>query len=146
MALSVAPRLTLSDTDRVTLSNWTRRRRTAQALVLRARIVLACSEPDAGSDGTLAERLGVSRPTVLKWRQRFTRLGLDAPRSGAPRIILDEQVERVLTTMLETLPANATLEHAQLGCTVGHEPDGHLAHLARLRPGAASHRDVQALH
>lgn len=112
MALSAAPRLGLSDIDRATLASWTRRRRTAQALALRARIVLACAQPDAGSDGVIAKRLGVSRPTVLKWRGRFARRGLDglldAPRSGAPRTILDEQVERVLTTTLETLPDNAT--------------------------------------
>jgi hypothetical protein len=39
-------------------------RRTAQALALRARIVLAC----AGSDGVIAQQRGVSRMTVMKWR------------------------------------------------------------------------------
>lgn len=112
MALSAVPHLTLSETDRSTLSGWLRRRRTAQALALRARIVLACAEPDAGSDSVIAKQLGVSRPTVLKWRQRFAKQGvdglLDAPRCGAPRTILDEHVERVITTTLEMQPTNAT--------------------------------------
>jgi len=112
MAASGTARLMLSADDRAVLAQWLRRRRTAQALALRARIVLACAEPGAGSDATIAQRLGVSRPTVLKWRQRFTRQGvnglLDAPRSGAPRTIGDDDVERVIVTTLETLPRNST--------------------------------------
>jgi Transposase and inactivated derivatives len=112
MAASAAPRLTLSETDRATLSSWLRRRRTAQALALRARIVLACAEPAAGADSVIAKQMGVSRPTVLKWRQRFAKQGvdglLDAPRCGAPRTILDEHVERVITTTLEMQPDKAT--------------------------------------
>jgi hypothetical protein len=39
--------LTLTSADREALERWTRRRTTAQALALRARIVLACAEPGA---------------------------------------------------------------------------------------------------
>jgi transposase len=112
MAVPGTARLALSAADRAMLAQWLRRRRTAQALALRARIVLACAEPHAGGDATIAHRLGVSRPTVLKWRQRFIRKGidglLDAPRAGAPRSIGDDAVERVIVTTLETLPDNAT--------------------------------------
>ena len=38
------PELTLSAEERETLQGWAQRRKTAQALALRARIVLACAE------------------------------------------------------------------------------------------------------
>jgi transposase len=60
----------------------------------------------------VAKALGVSRPTVALWRGRFTAHRLeglvDAPRSGAPRRIDDEAVERLVALTLEEAPANAT--------------------------------------
>ena len=93
--------LELSDEERQVL--WSRRRKTAQALALRSRIVLECA---AGRPNTeIAESLGVSRETVRKWRSRFAvdRLeGLsDEPRPGRPRLVSDERVELVLTKTLE---------------------------------------------
>jgi transposase len=102
--------LTLTDEDRRTLEGWTRRRKTAQALALRARIVLACAE--GGSNIAVAARLGVARGTVATWRSRFLRDGrdglLDEPRPGRPRTVTDEQVEQVVVTTLEQTPADAT--------------------------------------
>ncbi|BEK91944.1 hypothetical protein NSERKGN1266_78950 [Nocardia seriolae] len=96
----------LPDTERQVLVGWSRRRKTAQALALRSRIVLACAE--SGSNSEVARQLGVSRETVRKWRTRFERDRLeglsDEPRPGAPRKITDEQVEHVITTTLETSP------------------------------------------
>ncbi len=102
--------LVLSDEERDTLERWARRRKTAQALALRCRIVLECA---AGRSNTaVADELKVSKPTVGKWRQRFVEQRLDGlldePRPGAPRTITDEQVEDVVTRTLETTPANAT--------------------------------------
>lgn len=101
----------VSETDRAALEGWTRRRKTAQALALRARIVLACAEPGT-TNGAVAQALGVSRQTVATWRKRFAERGpdglLDEPRPGAPRRITDEQVERAVVTTLESTPANAT--------------------------------------
>jgi transposase len=100
----------LTDTDRRTLQGWTRRRKTAQALGIRARIVLACAE--GGSNTAVAARLGMSRNTVRIWRARFLRDGpdglLDEPRPGRPRTVSDEQVEQVVVTTLEETPADAT--------------------------------------
>lgn len=100
----------LSDEDRAELQAWRRRRKTAQALALRAGIVLDCAK---GLDNaTIAERHRVTTATVSKWRGRFARLGLeglmDAPRSGTPRSITDEQVEAVIARTLETTPEDAT--------------------------------------
>jgi transposase len=104
------PELALTDEERATLSRWARRRTSSQALALRCRIVLACAE--GHSNQAVADRLGVSKPTVTKWRARFLKRrveGLaDAPRPGAVRTITDEQVEQVLVATLETTPADAT--------------------------------------
>ena len=100
----------LSNDERQELQRWLRRSKTSQALALRARIVLACAE--GVSDKAVAERLGTSRVTVGKWRHRFLEKGcdglLDEPRPGAPRRISDEDVERVITTTLESMPRGAT--------------------------------------
>ena len=100
----------LSGEEGATLKAWARRRKTAQALALRSRIVLACAE--GKSNTKVATELGVSRPMVTKWRSRFTAMRLegllDEPRPGAPRTIGDEQVEEVITKTLEERPANVT--------------------------------------
>jgi transposase len=104
------PELALSGDERATLQRWARRAKSSQALALRCRIVLACAE--GASNQAVADRLGVSRPTVTKWRSRFVARRLeglaDEPRPGAARTITDEQVERVLVTTLEATPKDAT--------------------------------------
>jgi hypothetical protein len=59
----------LSDDERRVLVAWSRRRKTAQALAVRSRIVLRCAE--GGTIGQVAADLGVSRDMVSKWRSRF---------------------------------------------------------------------------
>jgi transposase len=104
------PELTLTDDERSTLQRWARRRTSSQALAERCRIVLACAQGASNTD--VAQRLGVSRPTVTKWRSRFVAHRLeglsDEPRPGAARKLTDEQVERVIVTTLEQTPADAT--------------------------------------
>jgi Homeodomain-like domain len=60
----------------------------------------------------VAADLGVSLPTVGKWRSRFVTRRLeglvDEPRPGAPRTITDEQVEAVVVATLEETPKDAT--------------------------------------
>src|SRR3984957_8164011 len=81
--------LTLSDDERAELKSLTMRRKTAQALALRARIVLTCAE--GGQNKEVAAKLGLDRATVGKWRRRFVerRVGglHGGARSGAPRTI-----------------------------------------------------------
>ncbi len=102
--------LTLSDEERATLQRWARRAKSAQALALRCRIVLACAE--GVSNAEVAEALGVSRPTVGKWRSRFVEHRLeglvDEPRSGRPPSVMLDQVEDVVVATLEETPKNAT--------------------------------------
>ena len=100
--------LVLSDVERQTLLSWSRRAKTAQALALRSRIVLACAEGTNNKD--VAAALGVWPQTVTKWRARFVRDRLDGladePRPGAVRKITDEQVEAVIVKTLEEAPTN----------------------------------------
>jgi transposase len=101
----------LTEDERSVLTGWARRRKTAQALALRSRIVLACAEPGATIAG-VSTGLKVSRATVSKWRSRFVtdRLeGLaDEPRPGRPRVITDEAVEAVIVKTLEETPGEDT--------------------------------------
>jgi transposase len=100
----------LTDEERSQLQSWARRPKSAQALAMRARIVLESA--NGGSNTEVAQRLRVNRGTVAKWRNRFVlyRLDglLDEPRPGRPRTITDEMVERVITTTLESSPRDAT--------------------------------------
>jgi len=102
--------LELTEQEREQLSRWERRRKSSQALALRSRIVLACATGLSNTE--VAAALGVSQPTVGKWRSRFCELRLDGllddPRPGRPASITAEQVEDVLVATLESTPANAT--------------------------------------
>ena len=102
--------LVLTDEERRVLEGWARRRKTAQALALRSRIVLACAAGESVS--AVAAGLGVSRATAGKWRSRFLagRLqGLsDEQRPGRPRTVTDEQVEKMITATLEQEPPGGT--------------------------------------
>ena len=59
--------LTSDETEQ--LERWVRRRKSAQALALRSRIVLACATGLTNQE--VAAQLGVSMPTVGKWRSWF---------------------------------------------------------------------------
>src|SRR3954452_19489475 len=102
--------LDLGEAERAELEGWARRRKTAQALALRARIVLRAA---AGSSNTaIAAELGIAKHTVGKWRERFAKDRLeglqDQPRSGAPRTVTDERVAGLLVRTLEATPEDAT--------------------------------------
>ncbi len=104
------PPVILDEVEREALVRWVRRPKTAQALALRARMILGCAE--GRSNTTVGADLGVSDETVGKWRSRFLERRLDGlsdePRSGRPRAVTDDHVERVITLTLETTPKDAT--------------------------------------
>ena len=110
MPAPTAVEIALTDDERSALEAWTSRRKTAQALALRARIVLAAAGQLTNRE--IAESEGVSARTVTKWRNRFAEQRLegllDEPRPGRPRTVTDEQVERVIITTLEARPRDGS--------------------------------------
>jgi transposase len=110
MPYRVLAALELSEAERSELASWARRRKTAQALALRARIVLRAAE--GLSNTAIAGELATSKHTVGRWRERFARQRtdglLDEPRPGAPRRIGDERVAELVDRTLSTRPEGAT--------------------------------------
>ena len=102
--------LTLSDRQREELDSFARSRSLPHALVVRARIILLAG--DGWSNSDIAEKLGLSRPTVGLWRKRYLDQGLvglyDEQRSGGPRSIEDDQIAELVSKTLETKPTNGT--------------------------------------
>jgi transposase len=102
--------LVLSAEERAELTSLAGRRNTAQALALRARIVLRCAT--GAQNQQVAADLRIDKTTVGKWRRRFVECRMDGlrdePRSGAPRTLDDARIEAVIVRTLESLPADAT--------------------------------------
>jgi len=96
--------------DRERLTAWTRSSSVRAGLAQRARIVLLAA--DGVSHTEIADRLGVSRQTVITWRGRYERRGLagldDAPRSGRPRTI---DHDRIVTATLTPPPKRLGVTH-----------------------------------
>src|SRR5258705_13992231 len=89
--------LTAEERDKLTM--LARRPKSAQAMAMRARIVLGCDE--GLTNGAVAKKLQITAATVCKWRERFRENRpeglLDEPRPGGPRSIADKQGEAGLT-------------------------------------------------
>jgi transposase len=89
----------VSESDRVELSRWTRSSSVSAGLAQRARILLLAGE--GLSNTAIAEKVGVSRPTVISWRSRYLTKGIaglwDEPRSGRPRTI--DRAKVIATTL-----------------------------------------------
>ena len=121
MARGKAVAIVLSEAERDELGSLWRRQKTAQALAMRARIVLLAGE--GLSNTAIAGRLGIDHHTVGRWRERFAgqRVDglLDEPRPGAPRKIGDDAIAETIRRTLETRPEGAThwsLRAMALGC------------------------------
>jgi transposase len=102
--------IVVSDQDRAMLQSWTRSSTVSAGQRERAEIVLAVAD-GAGVSGA-ARTLGVSRPTVIKWRDRFAADGLqglaDLPRSGRPKTI---DAARIIAATLEAPPESLGVTH-----------------------------------
>lgn len=104
------PELTVSPSERDQLVSITRSRSMPHPLVTRARIILLAA--DGCSNTAIAEHLGLSRPTVATWRQRYLAQrvqGLyDELRPGGPRSIRDEEIAALLRRTVNTKPKGGT--------------------------------------
>jgi transposase len=106
-----AEAIVLSDEERTTLDLWARRRRLPLRVVQRAQIIQMAA--DGVLNQEIAHELGVSRPTVQLWRQRFLALRLpgiekDAPRPGRIPRISAQKIRAVVEATLHQRPTNAT--------------------------------------
>ncbi len=131
--------VTLAPSERETLLRWSRRRKTAQGLSLRARIVLGCSEGQ--SNTFIARELRTTPQTVCRWRSRFVQGRvqglLDEPRPGAPRRVTDAIVEKVITRTLESTPEDAThwsTRSMAAACGLSRETVGRIWRAFSLQP------------
>ncbi len=105
-----APPIALSDEENQQLLRIAHSRSLSHAVVQRAQIVLACADGQPNSH--VAQRMGLNKMTVGKWRRRYLELGLqglhDELRPGRPRTLKDERVAEVINTALQTQPPSAT--------------------------------------
>lgn len=110
MAGRKLPPVVLTEKERAELEGLSRRHKTAQAIALRARIVLAASTGARTED--IAVQLGVCAATVRRWHRRFVTKRVDGlhdeQRPGTPRTITDDRIEAVIVKTLESTPAGAT--------------------------------------
>lgn len=85
--------------------------KTPQKIVLRAQILLLAAE--GIPNNAIATRLGTSRPTVLLWRGRFEKFGIDgivkdASRPGRKKAVSPNLIQRVVDVTLHSKPRGAT--------------------------------------
>jgi transposase len=98
--------------DRGLLDGWVRARKTPKRLVERARIVLASAAGESGD--RICAVVGVSRPTVTLWLDRYeadgaSALEVDRPRSGRPkRLSAAQEAEIIDRTLHESPPDGGT--------------------------------------
>ncbi len=109
--MKTAAPIILSPKEHSTLNTWVRGRSLPLRLVQRARIIRMAA--DGMQSQVIARDLGVSKPTVQLWRQRFLAFRLvglekDAPRPGRIPQITPKKIQVVVEATLHTTPSHAT--------------------------------------
>ena len=110
MWMAAAP-LCLSEPEETILRGLARAPSTPQGIAMRARIVLLAGEGLANT--MIAERLSISRPTVLLWRGRYAKrrtagiLTIEKGRGRKPEVPV-HTVEKIIRDTLYTTPPAAT--------------------------------------
>jgi len=103
--------LVLSDEQREFLASLSKSQTKSLRLVLRARVLLLASAGLGNSE--IAEQVGVSRSSVIAWRERFGdegihKLGKVRPGRGRKPMIAPERVEGIVADTVQTKPAGQT--------------------------------------
>jgi transposase len=139
-------RVEVGDEDRAELERIVRASSSEVRMVERARIVLCASEGMTGEQ--IAEQVGCSLPTVVKWRGRYASDGIeglrDAPRSGAP-LTYGPQTRALLIAKACTRPQSTAggarrerWTYRELGAEVGMSESQ--AHVILSRADIKPHR------
>jgi transposase len=106
-----AEKLSITPEQESTLQAWVRAQNTPQSVVMRCRIVLMAA--DGLSNNQISKQLGISRPTVILWRERFVLAGpsglteIEKGRGRKPSIAPD-QVKRIIDATLHRKPKGST--------------------------------------
>ncbi|HET6917190.1 MAG TPA: IS630 family transposase [Acidimicrobiales bacterium] len=110
MSRAAAP-LMISDGQREVLESLARSQSAAHRVVQRARVLLLAA--DGVSNSEISEAVGVSRPTVLAWRDQFeeeglTEFGVVAKGRGPKPSISEEKVAEIVELTLHSKPKGQT--------------------------------------
>jgi DNA-binding CsgD family transcriptional regulator len=146
--VSVAAALVLRPGDESRLSSLVRSSTVEAGLAQRARIVLLAAQGVPNAE--IARRVGVSRPTVIQWRNRYEAGGIsalgDLDRSGRPPVIDDVAV---VVATVQAPPEALGVTHWSarlLGKHLGYFVRVGGPDLAGMESAAVAARDVQVLH
>src|SRR3990170_3973402 len=109
--MNIANRIILSFEEETIINRWAHGKSFPLRLVQRAQIIKLSACGVYNHD--IALQLGISRPTVQLWRERFLALRLtglekDAPRPGRIPRITQRKITAIIKATLHTTPANAT--------------------------------------
>lgn len=109
--MNIAERIVLSPEEEAVINRWAHGKIFPVRLVQRAKIIRMSADGIFNHD--IAQELGVSRPTVQLWRERFLALRLtglekDAPRPGRLPRIRQQKVTAIVNDTLHSTPQNAT--------------------------------------
>lgn len=126
---AAAEALVLGTEDRQQLERWVHAHNTPRSLVTRCMVVLQAAQGE--SNRQIAHRLGISRPTVILWRERFEAGGPKAlteiaPGRGRKASISAAKVKQIVEATLHSKPAAThwscrTMAEAQgVGVTTVH--------------------------
>jgi transposase len=111
---SSAAALPIAPDDLAMLRRWAGATQAPAAVAQRAKILLLAADGMANTE--IAQRLGVSRPTVIAWRKRYAREGLiaelaDRPRCGRPQTVRRDRRAEILATTLAPPPQHLGVTH-----------------------------------
>jgi transposase len=111
MLMNISEQIILSPQEETTINLWARGKSFPLRLVQRANIIKLAAEGIYSHN--ISDRLGLSRPTVQLWRQRFLSfrcagLEKDAPRPGRLPQISIQKIKTVVEATIQTTPLNAT--------------------------------------
>jgi transposase len=111
--MPAAAPLPIAADDLAELRRWARSSQLPAVLAQRARILLLAA--DGASNTEIAQRVGVSRPTVIACRRRYVRRGLDGlpdrHRPGRPQTVRRTRRTEILQVTLNPPPARLGITH-----------------------------------
>src|SRR3990167_5943436 len=111
LSMNIAERVILSPEEDATINRWAHGKSFPLRLVQRAQIIRMTADGIFNHD--IAFKVGVSRPTVQLWRNRFLAMRLDGLKKDAPRPgrfpkVSFQKVTSIVNATLHTTPSDAT--------------------------------------